>query len=93
MYLVLFVILLVRWFLADTDRWAQCLRFDLLSVIWRRSACEYHMLERCRLSLFFFFLFFFLIWVAKFLARFLMTPYKGLVHADFEFQLMPIDLF
>ena len=55
MYLVLFVILLVRWFLADTDRWAQCLRFDLLSVIWRRSACEYHMLERCRLSLFFLF--------------------------------------
>ena len=37
--------------------------------------------------------FFFLIWVAKFLARFLMTPYKGLVHANFEFQLMPIDLF
>ena len=38
-------------------------------------------------------IFCFYIWVAKFLARFLMTPYKGLVHANFEFQLMPIVLF
>ena len=55
MYLVLFVILMVRWFLADTDRCAQCLRFYLLCVIRRRSACGYHVLERCRLSLFLFF--------------------------------------
>ena len=67
------------------DPAAQCLRVS--------CAREVSVVAFFLLFFFFFSFFFVLIWVAKFLARFLMTPYKGLVHANFEFQLMPIVLF